>query len=727
MQEDAAAEEVSLSIDETNRLRISLGLKPLNEKQTNAKNAAAEQNFSNERRRQQRRLERNAIIEKATKESKAEKLKYKLEGRGLGDASDGEDDPLLWAARHKASLEKQKKKAAKLAQKKAMEMDEMDGATAYTSADLAGLKVSHDLSNIKDDVLVLADKRILDDGADDDELVSVALAESERLKEKLDNKKGKPGYKGYDDDQFENPGQRPKLLSQYDEVIDGPIRHGFILNSTGSADLEQDEMDVSEKLRENAISLEFEKMQEIKDYYTKEEIANFKKPKKRKKKTRLRQHDTEEDIGNGTESMDLDLRGPIAGSNIDNKIDDVNFVDDDDLQEALSRSRKTAIQKKGPMIDNILNLFDEGMDTEDKGGIILSATSEFVNNLSTENIHKQRLNPAPPIDTVPSERTMTEQDSRDEHIAERDDGRWTESEGLSEGEVEETSVEEASKEVVGALEEEPLVARGLGATVALLAQKGFIEKVSSEQKEREIKQIKKAQWLAEQRVRDKIKEMEKAKEKARNKAKGGKAGGYVDEWKIEEEQKAAERKRMKDIEERFKNYNPDVNIKYTDQFGNNLDTKEAFRYLSHKFHGKYSGKMKTEKRLKKKEEELKLKQMMSTDTPLNTVSALSEKTRTAQTAHVVLSVGNRGLLPPEVSLAESREVEAKKKSGKGKGQAAAAKLEPFITAVEYVDASQAIPSGNREKVAFGLSTKKRNAENAGFDEESLSKKAHKSE
>ncbi|RVW33059.1 SART-1 family protein DOT2 [Vitis vinifera] len=44
------------------------------------------------------------------------------------------------------------------------------------------------------------------------------------------------------------------------------------------------------------------------------------------------------------------------------------------------------------------------------------------------------------------------------------------------------------------------------------------------------------------------------------------------------------------------------------------DPKEAFRMISHKFHGKGPGKMKQEKRMKQYQEELKLKQMKNSDT-----------------------------------------------------------------------------------------------------------------
>ncbi|KAI8843576.1 SART-1 protein [Chytridium lagenaria] len=714
---NGVAEEVSLSVDETNRLRISLGLKPLNEK-ANVKNAAAEQNFANERKRQQRRLERLAIIERAAKDTKSAKLNTKLEGKGLGDVDDCEDDPLAWASKHKAFLEKQKRKAAKLAQKKAKEMDEMD-AQEYTSADLAGLRVAHDLSNIKDDVLVLADKRVLDEDADEDELVSVALAESERLNQNLTNKKGKPGYSAYDD-QFDS---KPRLLSQYDEEIDGPIRHGFTLNASGDAEMEP-EPSVSEKLKEGAVSLEFEKMQEIKDYYTKEEIASFNKPKKRKKKSKARQVDVEEAwVGEGGEEDAMEIVTVNGKSNVANKIDDVNFVDDDDLQEALSRSRKMAIQKKGPMIDSILNLGNDE-DYGVSGGIVLSATSEFVNSLSVENSIKPQTKANPEtISDVPVKEARAVQQDDDVPMSDSEVKEEEHAESSGDEDMEDVAGEDTSLPMGGALEEEPLVARGLGATVALLTQKGFIERVSEDQKLREQKQLKKLQWIASQKIKDKVRELEKAKEKARNKAKGGKSGGYVDEYKLEEEQKAAERKRMRELEEKFKDYTPDVNLKYTDNFGNDLDAKEAFRYLSHKFHGKTSGKMKTEKRLKKKEEELKLQQMLSADTPMNTSTL--EKVKTSTSAHVVLSVGNRGLVPTDVSLSDVREVETKRKKTKAQRAPAATPVRSFITEVAYVDASQAIPSGNREKVAFGLSTKKRNAEGAGLEEDVLSKKIKK--
>ncbi|CAN0878384.1 SART-1 family protein DOT2 [Linum grandiflorum] len=67
--------------------------------------------------------------------------------------------------------------------------------------------------------------------------------------------------------------------------------------------------------------------------------------------------------------------------------------------------------------------------------------------------------------------------------------------------------------------------------------------------------------------------------------------------------KKKEKNKDKDMD-RFK----DIRIERTDEFGRIMTPKEAFRVISHRFHGKGPGKMKQEKRMKQYQEELKLKQ-----------------------------------------------------------------------------------------------------------------------
>jgi len=59
--------------------------------------------------------------------------------------------------------------------------------------------------------------------------------------------------------------------------------------------------------------------------------------------------------------------------------------------------------------------------------------------------------------------------------------------------------------------------------------------------------------------------------------------------------------------------------------------------LSHRFHGKGSGKMKTEKRMKKIMEESLMTNMSSTDTPLQTLNKLRKKQAEANLPYLVLS------------------------------------------------------------------------------------------
>ncbi|KAK2100125.1 U4/U6.U5 tri-snRNP-associated protein 1 [Saguinus oedipus] len=90
-------------------------------------------------------------------------------------------------------------------------------------------------------------------------------------------------------------------------------------------------------------------------------------------------------------------------------------------------------------------------------------------------------------------------------------------------------------------------------------------------------------------------------------------------------------------------YKPDVKIEYVDETGRKLTPKEAFRQLSHRFHGKGSGKMKTERRMKKLDEEALLKKMSSSDTPLGTVALLQEKQKAQKTPYIVLSGSGKSM------------------------------------------------------------------------------------
>ena len=175
---------------------------------------------------------------------------------------------------------------------------------------------------------------------------------------------------------------------------------------------------------------------------------------------------------------------------------------------------------------------------------------------------------------------------------------------------------------------------GLASTLTILRQQGVLATPDASQLEREKIQRQRDAWLAQQRFRLIKKEME------RTQGRGG--GGGRDQSQREHDNRSRDQHERQDLVDSFKDYKPDVNIVYHDEFGRELSVKEAWKALSHKFHGKGSGKMKTEKRLKKIAEEKKREAMASGDTPLSMSKAFQMRQEKTGQAHFVLSVGNRG-------------------------------------------------------------------------------------
>lgn len=241
----------SLTLEETNKIRLANGLAPLVEDDGNQEpdqDTIAADNYS----REQQRLadERSASATKARidRAINQRELQAKKQGKGLGEAAEGGDDAASWAKSFKKGA---KKRAAEVAARRKLEQDEADAlaaATTYGEKDLRGLRVGHEADAFQEGdehVLTLKDGRIEDgEGTSghsalisylltrniDDELVNVNLAEHERTKERLDLlKKGKSGnkYTGYDDYEFDEFGKPKGVLSKYDEADDAPA--GFTL------------------------------------------------------------------------------------------------------------------------------------------------------------------------------------------------------------------------------------------------------------------------------------------------------------------------------------------------------------------------------------------------------------------------------------------------------------------------------------------------------------------
>ncbi|KZP23800.1 SART-1 protein [Athelia psychrophila] len=715
--------EESISLEETNKIRISLGLKPLVDdgKVGDDKEKQAEDNYAKRRQTEDQARDSKKITDRIAKVRNRQELNASLKGTTLGDANGDTDDALKW-------IKRAKKREKELAKKRQEELDSADKAIQdeYTDRDLVGLKVSHDFEEMGEGdarILTLKDSRILDN--EEDELQNVEMAEDEKTKKNNDLKVKKRDYTGYDDDEFVdgNAGMKRSVLAKYDEDIEGTRETGFRLGSSTAATKaergpQQEEGMVT--VNKALLSIDYAKNMETADYLQEGDVG-FKKPKTKKKRP-SRRAPAEADIPvDGDATMDVDEK-PIIPRARDL---DSNFVDDDELQAALARSRRAKIHKPKKLSpeeiarkiaeerakeaaaqveENIKMEDDDAAGTEGQG-LTFDDTSEFVRAIAYNPV-AVKVEPveAATTSSLGKQRAVSRDISMDrgEAIEEIEAGEVMVKD--EEDEEDEGAILNAIEAAIRATEEEELAgikqevddgvgtsaqqsfSTGMGATLNILRQQGILATPNSDQLEREKIQLQRDRWLADQRRKVAQRELDKQQSR----------GGNKDQAQREYENRQREQQEARQNLETFKNYKPDVNIVYYDEFGRSLTPKEAWKALSHKFHGKGSGKMKTEKRLQKIKEEQKKEAMISGDTPLSMNKAFQIRQEKAGQAHFVLSVGNRGAVPQAAEFFDSQPLSKSKAEKKSKKKEAAAKAnaQPIdLTGFMPVPQSHALPSG----------------------------------
>ncbi|KAI0661732.1 SART-1 protein [Cubamyces menziesii] len=688
--------EESISLEETNKIRISLGLKPLTDDSTpaNDKEKEAEENYAKQREREAKEREAKAIQDRLAKVRNKRELNAKLKGTTLGDVDDDVDDTLKWIKKSK----KREKELAKKRQEELESMDKMFQGDEYTAKDLEGLKVSHDFDGLEEGearILTLKDSRILDN--EEDELQNIEMAEREREKKNQELKIKRRDYTGYDDDEFA-PGQagmKRAVLAKYDEFLEGSKETGFRLGSSSSAKRESKDEQASVPVNKTLLSIDYAKNIESADYLQPGDVG-FKKPKTKKKRPTRRVNAEESDIPpvNGEDQMQVDEK-PIVPRQ---RNLDVNFVDDDELQAALARSRRAKLQKPKKLSPEEIakqiaaeraksesrDVIDVDDLQEDEGGLTIDDTSEFVRAITYDptSVKKEpaessmkpaasrepsRQPSAPPVKKEPVDHPMEEVEAGEVVVKEEEEEDAEAMLNAIENAIKETeAMEKAAQDAgvpVGTAVEQTF-GQGMAATLNILRQQGVLAQPTADQMERERVQRQRDLWLAEYRRLQAQRELERAKARGQNK----------DQATREYENRLREQQEARQMLDAFQNYKPDVNIVYHDEFGRELTPKEAWKALSHKFHGKGSGKAKTEKRLKKIAEERKKEAMASGDTPLSMNQAFQKRQEKTGQAHFVLSVGNRGAVPQFADFLDSQPLtkgktekkkEKKKQSEKG--------------------------------------------------------------
>ena len=631
----------AISIEETNRVRAALGMKPLPVpgagpvfKETDTSDSEEEQGSTLESREAQgydnwKKLQDEADAKKK-RQAKSDAVKKardfaqrftKLEGKGLGDEDDGTElDTRAWLQQQKKrqkKLEKQRKQARKL-EEELMEREKRE----YTSKDLAGVKVAHEMRDFDTEgggqMLTLKDTTIDENEEEGDELENLELRERERLGEKLDLKKRRPVYNPNDVDETEDK----ILLKQYDEVIGGKKRKRFTLDTQGSTaeEVAASRQATGARTKAEPISLDILNDLPISDYQEPTEVK-MKKPKKKKAKTTRQKIFDDDDIlpnaeingsGPNGDSMDVDTNITVAAPK---RNENISFVDDDDLQASLAKQRREALkrQKKIKPEDIARQLREEASATpgeepeqqSEEGGLIIDETSEFVANLQRPEPQKPRNASSTQTNGTSGPTTTSPPSDEDEDVDMDQSYNAVEGpEELAARAEREQSVQAAIKTDTG-LDEEATLNRGIGSTLNLLTQRGILQKSDSGDLVNLYRD--RQRFLAEKHQREAAAELKARKQRERDRT-----SGKLDRMSARErEEHARWENRQRDLAEsrsmveKYREYRPVVQLKYVDEHGRSMGQKEAFKALSHQFHGKGSGKQKTEKHLKKIDEERK--------------------------------------------------------------------------------------------------------------------------
>jgi U4/U6.U5 tri-snRNP-associated protein 1 len=567
--------------------------------------AAGYTNWQEKQDEEKRRIEREERKKQIQRARDTAARLTKLEGKGLGEAGADEDvDAKAW-------LRGQKKRQAKIERERAERLAkelaerEAEAAIEYSSKDLAGVQVAHEIGDFEngesEQILTLKDAEIGkgDESDQDDILENADIMARDKLKEKLDLKKRKVVYDVNEDSDN-------GLLSQYDEKK----RKAFTLDGQGATVEERDakRQQIGDKLK-NTISLDILKAEPVSDYME----IKMKKPKKEKKKSKRQKADDEDDIfpiraETDTDAMEVDTGLPSATPKP--RIAEDNFNDDEDLASALSRNRLKVLKKQKRRPEDIIKQLrqeDEEKEAAEggiNGGLVLDDTTVFLDNLSSrprdeQSEHMVQASIEKPEADSPNE---GEEQIPDQPMGEAYSGIENEEELLDRLRREQsTHTPEISH---SGLDEEKTLDQGLGAALSLLRQRGLVKETDAGSKNSLYKDRQK--FIIEARLREHENEQRAKMQRERDRQSGKMTGMSMREREEHARWQNTTREHQSSIQAAStfnREYKPDVNLKYIDDQGRSMSQKEAFKHLSHQFHGKGSGKQKTEKHLKKIAEE----------------------------------------------------------------------------------------------------------------------------
>ncbi len=629
--------EISMSVQETNRVRALLGLRPL---AINKEGGTAEEKVKDVREENAHKREQSEITGRIERARMNRKRKEKLAGPiALSAVQDGEDDVLSAESWVKSS---KKRMTAAAQQRDVAERNRNSRAAAissesYQESDLKGLAVLHDADKFeagKEVVLTLQDDEILERDVHGvarsvaegrDKLENVKFSEDDRrLNAEQRTKRAKKGtYVGYDDDEFMadaeiGPGAKRAILSHYDEDVENGKFHdkGIIIGDTSkqeattfAANRPKFDADVMSK------ALGGGGLISASEYYTEEEMATFKKPKKMRNKKLSRRKREEATVEEASE--DGVVRGGTAaaleaslasagktGSKVDHGSRNGRDTSLPDTEEIKKARFESAIAKASDAASKVLMPPSSKPKPEEEEErqvkLQLARSRQIAERAASEEGHNktdvgERV-AARVLSTVKTEPVSSELNN-----SMNNNGGQTEGGG-----VVFTSTTEFTSRLAAVLTE-----RARDRDLSKQREVARAEREAAEQLEKE---------LEAQREMD-VKEEPTAAINATTDAENGNEHGleYMHRQPLARSSLAAAMNLLQqsgdlgrsNIEERtgrakdkaVGTSHEGVKLEYRDEYGRALTQKEAFRQMNYRFHGFGPGKKKQEKRIKKLKEE----------------------------------------------------------------------------------------------------------------------------
>lgn len=657
-------------------MRKKLGLKPLNvvTPEEKAARAAKEQaDRENAIKAAKDEAENDDIRERLARRKKKRLLNAKVKGKSLGESLSKVTGGSAadWVNRSR-TMAKEKELASKY--------DELDAQVeeSYTEKDLKGLKITHNVDDFQEGsnvILTLKDQPILSGKFDDvelnneeDMLMNVNLADDEKY-EKLNEAKKKalkPKYDVYGDD---DPTKEKSLLAHYDDEDDNQ-KEGMRI---GGEDVDSEEerekraARVRERLKRKkkditagkvAYSLNSEKR--LASDYKKPEEVKFKKRRKKKdgkkkKKRKLRTTSTMDFLPEPTKVKDhQEHHGSRAAGN-------TKKAKKEAARKSRSKREKDASYLRALNKEEAKKSFV--MRADDDDGEEFDYEDKFDIQLQTA------LTRAREVGNKKRTRTKDKQDKTEmlaKHV-------------LSVEKDNEEMVEETSGKSAGiVLSSTSEFCRGLEDTT--LKEKKSELKVH----DREEMQVDTQQTVAmDTDEKEEDGEMPTTEDNDADDNEEDEDVDFLHDEPLASGGVAAvialakRRGMLQNQKELQKNDPaPKLNLEYPDEYGRPMTQKEAFRKLSHTFHGKTPGRLKQEKKMKKYLLEIKSKKIGNIDDPSHTISKLKQRQRASGKAFLVLdqklTADDREKLVKEAQKLAKRKRKKQKKKEKAAKKAEAA-------------------------------------------------------